>query len=221
MSDNQQISKKNSLENGERKSSGQTAHRGSSRRRPYKLRWFLLISLAVLLTLIDQLVKRYAVNVLREGGPKEILPGVFELRYLENRGAAFGMLSSHPWIFILFAFFIIGLSLFLEARLIPLRKHFRPLRVALAVLSAGAAGNMLDRLFRGYVVDLFYFRLINFPIFNMADVYVTVSAVFIVLFLIFRCSENDFLEMSGKKSSRQVAEEIVEKVNESREDKRG
>ena len=183
------------------------------------VRWTILAVYMALLTWLDQAVKLYAIRVLKPNGTREIIHGVFELRYLENRGAAFGMMSNHQWVFILFAFIIIAVCLFLESRLLVLRRKFRPLRIVLATLIAGAAGNLIDRIAHSYVVDLFYFSLINFPVFNLADVYVTVSAVVILLLLMLHYSEEDLREIGGKKTRRQYVEDIVDKINKSREQK--
>ena len=70
------------------------------------------------------------------------------------------------------------------------------------LIGAGAVGNFIDRMSNGYVVDFFYFKLINFPVFNVADIYVTLSAVFLVILLLFKYKEEDLnvLVNSLKKS---------------------
>ena len=74
---------------------------------------------------------------------------------------------------------------------IPHEKKFTSMRWILVVLAAGAVGNMIDRIANGYVVDFLYFELINFPVFNVADCYVVISAVLAVLLIIFYYDDND------------------------------
>ena len=74
----------------------------------------------------------------------------------------------------------------------PVEKRYLPLRICMIVLTAGAIGNFIDRLTRGYVVDFFYFSLIDFPIFNVADIYVTVTFIVLVLLIFFYYKDEDF-----------------------------
>lgn len=129
---------------------------------------------------LDQWTKRLAFHHLRVHGPIVIWQGVFELLYSENRGAAFGILQGkHTFFFLVAAAVLIVVLLFL-AKLPPERRYL-PLFGCMVLLSSGAVGNMIDRAARGYVVDFFYFKLIDFPIFNVADCYVVVAAVLLVL----------------------------------------
>ena len=74
----------------------------------------------------------------------------------------------------------------------PVEKRYLPLRICMIILTAGAIGNFIDRLTRGYVVDFFYFSLIDFPIFNVADIYVTVTFIVLVLLIFFYYKDEDF-----------------------------
>lgn len=140
---------------------------------------------------IDQLTKLCALTVLRDHSAVNVLTGIFELTYVENRGAAFGLLSDCRWIFMLGSAVILFFVTAVYLRL-PLTEKYAPIRAVCVFLAAGAVGNMIDRIFRGYVIDFFYFSLIDFPVFNMADIYVVGSiAVFLYLFL-FRYKEEDF-----------------------------
>ena len=150
----------------------------------------LAVLLFAALLLLDQLTKVWAVSALAEH-PIEIIPGVFELRYLENHGAAFGILQNQRWFFlVLTAVFV--LALLLAYWKLPGGKRYLPLRILCAALMAGALGNFIDRLTLGYVRDFLYFRLIDFPIFNVADIYVTVSAFAFVILVLFVYKEEDF-----------------------------
>lgn len=139
----------------------------------------------VLLIAGDQLTKRLAVEKLMGTSGYPIIKGVFELVYLENRGMAWGMLQGQRIFFLVITSVI--LLLVLRAFLIsPAVKRYIPLRLTLAGLFAGAIGNLIDRTANGFVVDFFYFKLIDFPIFNVADCYVVVAGiVFSLLFLFY------------------------------------
>jgi len=140
---------------------------------------------AALLTVLDQWTKQLAVLHLKNKAAFVIWEGVFELRYLENRGAAFGILQGKKAVFLVCTLIILGLIAFYYNRA-PLTRRFHPVRIIGVLLAAGAVGNMIDRVSNSYVVDFLYFRLIDFPIFNVADCYVTVGAILLaVLFLFF------------------------------------
>ncbi len=145
--------------------------------------------ITILLTALDQFTKVLAAGQLQEG-PRVLLKGVFELRYTQNRGAAFSLLQNHQWLFILISIlFLAGICVW--QLLLPPKKSVLTLRILLAVLAAGAAGNLIDRIQLGYVRDFLYFRLIDFPIFNLADIYVTVSAALLVLWMLFFDKEKE------------------------------
>lgn len=140
---------------------------------------------------IDQWTKWLAFSYLKSQGEFPIIKNVFVLQYLENRGAAFGMLQNQR-IFLLTLTTVILIALIVVYQKIPSGKRFHILRILDVILAAGAVGNMLDRFFRGYVVDFLYFKLINFPIFNIADCYVVISAILAVLLIGFYYKEEDF-----------------------------
>ncbi|MBQ6856628.1 MAG: signal peptidase II [Lachnospiraceae bacterium] len=137
--------------------------------------------LSFLLILFDQWTKKMAYNNLRGNGAFVIWEGVFELLYSENRGAAFGIMQGQRWFFLIISFVVVFAIIVLLYR-IPQEKRYLPLYYCLILLVAGAVGNMIDRYVNGFVVDFLYFKLINFPIFNVADCYVVVSA-FVLVFL--------------------------------------
>lgn len=139
--------------------------------------FFLLSALAVGL---DQWTKSLAYGTLRKNGPLVLWDGVFELLYSENRGAAFGILQGRHAFFLLVAAAVVILVLLFLAR-IPSGKRYLPLFFCMVLLASGAVGNLIDRVTRGFVVDFFYFRLIDFPIFNVADCYVVIAAVCLIL----------------------------------------
>lgn len=153
-----------------------------------------------LLIWLDQWTKALAVNNLKNQNPIDVIPGVFQLHYLENRGAAFGMMQGQKWTFVVMTVLIMAGVMFLYQR-IPEGKRFLPMRMIGVALVAGAIGNLIDRLVYGYVVDFFYVELIDFPIFNVADCYVTVSAFVLVFLLLFfyKDEELEFISFGKKK----------------------
>lgn len=144
---------------------------------------------AVFLT-IDQLTKNAAVMRLKDQKPFVIWEGVFELHYLENRGAAFGMLQNGKVFFIFAAVLMLTMIFFVLIKT-PMSAKYRAWHMLLVPIAAGGIGNMIDRLRLNYVIDFFYFKLIDFPIFNMADIYVTVGVAFLFIFILFVWKEDD------------------------------
>lgn len=157
---------------------------------------------AALFLWLDQWTKALAVNGLKNQPSIDIIPGVFQLHYLENRGAAFGMMQGQKWTFVVLTILILGGIVYLYNR-IPVEKRYHPLRLIGIALCAGAIGNLIDRLAYGYVVDFFYFEWIDFPIFNVADCYVTVSAFVLVLLFLFYYKDEDleFISFRRKKKT--------------------
>lgn len=118
------------------------------------------------------------------GGREVVLiPGVLSLSYIENHGAAFGIMQGRQWLLIVISAVIIAAAVVFCIRRIR-DTRYRYLRVLTVFLVAGALGNMIDRIMLGYVRDFIYFKLIDFPVFNVADIYVTVSAVLILIWII-------------------------------------
>lgn len=140
---------------------------------------------------LDQITKRLAVTHLKGQAAYPLIKGVFELQYLENRGAAFGLMQNQRWLLLGFTVLILGILMFFYRKL-PFSKRYLPLRLMGILIGAGALGNMIDRIAQGYVVDFFYFSLIDFPIFNVADCYVVVSVIVAFFLIIFYYDEEDF-----------------------------
>lgn len=148
----------------------------------------ILVSAGVLL---DQWTKYLAVSRLKGNAPVILIDRVFQLCYLENRGAAFGIFQNRMAFFLICTLVILTFVIYFYIR-IPDSKRFCPLRLCMIFISAGAIGNMIDRIRLGYVIDFFYFNLIDFPIFNVADIYVTVAAFGLVALICFYYKEEDF-----------------------------
>ena len=147
--------------------------------------------IAAVLLVLDQFTKHLAVVHLKNQPAYVIIDGVLELQYLENRGSAFGMLQNQK-IFILFVGIVFLAVLLFFLFKLPEQKKFRIVHVLLAVIIAGGIGNMIDRFRLDYVVDFISFVLINYPIFNVADIYVTVTFIVLVLLIFFYYKDEDF-----------------------------
>jgi len=150
------------------------------------MRKFGWIALVVLLA--DQLTKLAARGLT---APIPLIPGVVGLRYAENTGMAFSLLSGRPWLLGLLsgALILVGFLVLRRYRLGTL-----PIIAAMLMLG-GAVGNMIDRLFTGYVVDMIEVLFIDFAIFNVADAALTVGCLLMAWSLIFR--PDDWSEKHG------------------------
>ena len=155
----------------------------------------------VLLILLDQVTKLLALQNLKGQNPVTLIRDVFQLLYVENRGAAFGILQNRQWVFLIITVIVLAALVWALPK-IPQERHFLPLTLCLCFIGAGAVGNMIDRIFRGYVVDFFYFKLIDFPVFNVADIYVTTAAVILIVLIVFLYKEEDFDRIFPKKDKR-------------------
>ena len=154
--------------------------------------------LLILLVCVDQFTKYTAVLKLKNQPAFNIIDGVLEFNYLENRGAAFGMLQNQKSFFVFVAVIFLGVIIYVLTKT-PDDKKYTKLHFLLVMIAGGAIGNMIDRLKLDYVVDFIYIVLINFQIFNVADMYVTFSTVILIIQILFVYSENDFHFLSFKK----------------------
>lgn len=163
---------------------------------------------SVILIVIDQVAKAAAVTHLKGQEAFVLWDGVFELRYLENHGAAFGMLQNQRTFFIIGTIVLLIILAYLYLKRIPDERRYQRLNVIIVLYVAGAIGNFIDRLLNEYVVDFFYFVLIDFPIFNIADIYVVVSTVLLLVLGFFYYKEEDFERIfpSKKKKSSDTAD---------------
>lgn len=152
----------------------------------------------ILLIIFDQFTKYMAVLHLKDQSPFILIQKIFQLQYLENNGAAFGMLQGKKVFFLAVTIVFLIAASFIFYR-IPLNKKFEPLRIVIVFLASGAIGNMIDRLLHNYVIDFFYFEIINFPIFNVADIYVTLSAITLFVLLLFYYKEDDLNQIFPSK----------------------
>ncbi len=163
-----------------------------------------IMTWSLILILLDQVTKILARIYLKDQPSFVLIDGVFELHYLENPYAAFSLgkgLTSVFLIVVLILTVLFSAFLVYLAFRLPSEKRFWFVRLLVILFLAGALGNFIDRVRFHYVVDFFYFKLINFPIFNVADIYVVAGAILFVVSFLFRSSVYEELFPSKKKKS--------------------
>ena len=156
---------------------------------------------AVVLIILDQVTKYFARLQFSDGSDISVIPGVLRFVLHKNTGAVWGFLSGtkHSVLILSVATLIIlSLIIFVYFK-IPDTAKFAPLLLIITFVFSGAIGNLIDRIFLNYVTDFIYFEIINFPVFNVADCYVTVSVFILSYLILFKYDENDLDFFSKKK----------------------
>ena len=134
-----------------------------------------------LLILLDQAVKGYVVKEIPLGGMSRFIPKVVSLTYLKNSGAAFSMLENQQWFFTIITLIAMG------AAFVYLYRHIEGsiwLLLGLTLIISGGIGNFIDRLRQGFVVDMFHLDFMNFAIFNVADIYLSIGVGLLLIYLL-------------------------------------
>ena len=126
---------------------------------------------------LDQAIKWLVTTHMALNSAVPVWPGVVELLYVQNRGAAFSILLNQRVLLTVVAFFVIGVIIYADRRY---ARGKRGLQVALGMLLGGAIGNLIDRIRLGYVVDYVYIKIIHYPVFNLADSSIVLSVVYLV-----------------------------------------
>ncbi len=158
------------------------------------------ILLFILLFGFDQWTKYAADTCLQGHEAKKVIGDVFVLQYLKNYGAAFGILQNKQIFLVLLTAVILVMILYVFVKT-PDSRHYLPIRFFSIMLAAGAVGNMYDRLVHGYVIDFLYAKLIDFPIFNVADCYVVISAIVLAVLIGFVYGEGDLEVYYGRRKN--------------------
>lgn len=153
----------------------------------------------VILTALDQYSKYIAITHLKPVGNISVINGWFDFTFVENRGAAFGILEGQRWFFVVLTIVVtVGIVLYLKKMKDKDLPH-NLLRFSLVLVLAGAWGNAIDRLLRGYVVDYFEFTFINYPVFNVADIYVVTGTILLAVLLLLVIKDEPNLKGEGNK----------------------
>ena len=141
----------------------------------------LVIILSAVIVGIDQLIKFLVYSYLKPVGSVEIIPGLFSLTYVENKGAAFGMMANMRWVFIIFTIAVIAVLFYVIFKKKIKSKMFTASAI---LLIGGGIGNLIDRIFLGYVID--YLSISFFPpVCNFADYCISVGTVMLIVYLLF------------------------------------
>lgn len=152
---------------------------------------FLSLILLCILMLADQYTKLLAISHLKGKAPFVIIRNVLEFSYLENTGAAFSSFAGKQAFLIILTTLVI-LLLAWKYITLPAERRFILMRLCMLLILSGAGGNLLDRMTRHYVVDFIYFVPINFPKFNVADIYITCGVALLAVLLFFYYTEEEF-----------------------------
>lgn len=163
------------------------------------IRYILPVLGVIAVVLLDQWTKYLTVTQIGEHGRVVLIDGIFELVYVKNYGMAWGLFQNKQWLFIIMTPIVLGAVIWQYVKM-PFEKRFIEFRIMEVMIAGGAIGNLLDRMFRGefgqgHVVDMFYVSAINFPVFNVADSFISVGFVLMVVYTIFKYTDEDFERM--------------------------
>lgn len=152
----------------------------------------LILSVIALCSLLlaDQYTKQLAISHLKGQEPFVIISRVLEFSYLENTGAAFSSFAGRQTLLICLTTLVITLLIWKYLTL-PAGKRYLPLRLCMLLILGGAVGNLIDRIRNQYVVDFIYFVPIDFPKFNVADIYITVGVAILAALLFFYYTDEE------------------------------
>lgn len=152
------------------------------------------ILIVALLVILDQGAKLLTVLKLKGNSAFPVFKGIFELTYVENTGVAFGIFANKQYGPILLSIFtgIIFLLILYFWYKLPLTKKYDTIRFVLLFLIAGALGNLIDRVRLGYVIDMLHFYWFEFPVFNLADIYVVAGSLILILLVMTKYKDLEF-----------------------------
>lgn len=154
--------------------------------------------LMIVLVAGDQVIKYLARTKLLDA-PVILWKKVFSLQLVYNTGGAFGALNKYPIFLLLFSVVILTLVT-IGYFWLPKQKKLNPLRFCMMLVITGALGNMIDRIIFGKVTDIFSFDLINFPVFNLADICIVCGCILAFILLLFYYKDEDINQWKKSKS---------------------
>lgn len=143
---------------------------------------FIYFILAIILAIADQFVKYWVVANLELGQQTALLPNILSLYHIRNTGAAWSIFEGKMWFFTIISVVAIAVLSYL---LVKYYRNGRIFSLGIALILGGTLGNFIDRIRLGYVVDMFKTDFIQFPIFNLADVELTIGVIFIFIYILF------------------------------------
>lgn len=142
----------------------------------------IYIILSAILVIADQLSKLATVEYLMPVKSITLIEGILSLTYVENRGAAFGVMQNARWFFIIFTIAVIAAVIIYT---IMTKQRDKIFLISVSLICSGGLGNLIDRIFRGYVVDMIEVTFIEYPVFNFADICVVCGAILLCIFVLF------------------------------------
>ncbi|MBP5331067.1 MAG: signal peptidase II [Lachnospiraceae bacterium] len=154
----------------------------------------------IVLTAIDQISKIIIIDKIPVTGDISVIDKVLKIVYVKNTGAAWGLFKNGTLVLSIFSSLVLCVIIFIYFRLNWDIKKQRSLMVLCVFIASGAVGNLIDRILRQFVVDFIYIELIDFPVFNIADCYITVSMFVLAALLIFYYKEEDLETIWQKRS---------------------
>lgn len=171
--------------------------------RSLKIKWKLIFVVMLMLAIfLDQWTKQLAITRLQGKSAYPLWKGVLEFRFYANTGIAWSMLEGQMALILFTGMIFLLVVLFCIFKL-PVEKKFRIVYVSGGLLAGGALGNMIDRIRLGYVVDFIYVSLIDFPIFNVADMFIVCDVILLGILFTFVYKEEDLAFLSMKKKVRE------------------
>lgn len=142
---------------------------------------FVSLIVGAVLVIIDQIIKYFVSAYLQPVGSVSVIDNLFSLKYVENKGVAFGMFSDMRWVFVALTSVLLAIIIFYMFKKRPKGKFFY---ICAALIIGGGIGNLIDRIFYGYVID--YLSLSFFPpVCNFADYCITAGTIMLVIYLLF------------------------------------
>ena len=152
---------------------------------------FISLIVGAVIVIIDQIIKYFVSAYLQPVGSVSVIDNLFSLTYVENKGVAFGMFSDMRWVFVTLTSVLLAIIIFYMFKKRPKGKFFY---ICAALIIGGGIGNLIDRIFYGYVID--YLSLSFFPpVCNFADYCITAGTIMLVIYLLFF---SDVLDSSKK-----------------------
>ena len=136
----------------------------------------------LIIAILDQAAKFFAAGLLQNIDTYAMWEGVFHLTYVENTGAGWGVFSNHTWLLTVATIIVIVAAV---SYVVVKRPNDKLFLTAFTFMIGGAVGNLVDRVRQGFVIDFLDFTLIDFPVFNIADCFITVGALLFIVYVIF------------------------------------
>lgn len=161
-----------------------------------KNNWASYLVLVVVLIIADQLMKLWVSRAIPRNGFREFLPGIMGLTNLRNDGAAWSLLEGKQWFFAIVSIAAIAVLVYLMHRF----TGHQWIEVSLSLIFAGTIGNFIDRLRFGYVTDMFEFLPVNFPVFNIADMCLTVGVLILIIIVLLEKDDDEHDTKSANKA---------------------